>query len=193
MMVLDKKDRKIALVVVDVQKKFLGNGETEIRKNTAAHLGTINEAISLFEKAAVPVIYIKYDDPCECVVYDGKDGDDYVDGLLVASNAIEVHKHHMNSFRESKLADIVKETGCDNILVCGLVSQYCVIATYYGAYDYDLTSYMLKNGTIAISEEQSEMCEKICKIYSIEDIKENLKNRAAVPKPAEKKRCCCGS
>ena len=187
MFIPEKKDRRIALVVVDVQRKFMGNGRTKIRELTEKHLDTINFAIESFREADRPVIFVEFDGKGECVVYDADDGDDYVEGLSVSPDDIVVHKKHMNSFKESKLAEVVKGCGCDSILIEGLVAHLCVMATYYGAFDHDITPYMMKDGIIGSDEEKETHCEAIIKLFSRDDVRDNLAN-LSIPVPPEIKR-----
>jgi len=187
MMVPEKKDRKIALVIVDVQRKFMGNGRTKIRELTEKHMDTINFAIESFREADRPVIFVEYDGKGECVVYDADDGDEYVQGLSISPKDIVVHKKHMNSFNDSRLAEVVKGCGCDCILIAGLVAQLCVMATYFGAYDHGITSFMLKDGIIGSDEEKESHCEAIIKLFDRDDVSENLAN-IRLPVPPEVKR-----
>ncbi|MDR1405466.1 MAG: cysteine hydrolase [Candidatus Methanoplasma sp.] len=176
MTVPDKKDRKIALVIVDVQRKFMGNGRTKIRELTESHLNTINFAIESFREADRPVIFVKFDGNEECVVYDADDGDEYVQGLSVSPKDIAVRKRYMNSFKDSRLAEVVRQFGCDCVLIAGLVAQYCVMATYFGAFDHGITPYIMKGGIIGTDEEQEFHCESVVKLFDRDDVSENLSN-----------------
>ena len=191
MIVPEKKDRKIALVVVDVQRKFMGNGYTKIRELTEKHLGTINFAIESFREADRPVIFVEFDGKGECVVYDADDGDDYVQGLSFSAMDIVVHKNNMNSFKDSRLAEVVKGCGCDCILITGLVAQFCVMATYYGAFDYSITPFMLKDGIIGTDEEKEIHCESIIKLFDRKDVSDNLANLSIHVPPEIKRRSDC--
>ena len=184
----EKKEWKIALVVVDVQRKFMGNGHTKIRDLTEKHLDTINFAIESFREAGRPVIFVEFDGKGECVVYDAEDGDEYVQGLSISPKDIVVHKRHMNSFKDSRLAEVVKGCGCDSILIAGLVAQYCVMATYFGAFDHCITPFMLKDGIIGTDEEKESHCEAIIKLFDRDDISDNLANVTHKVPPEIKRR-----
>jgi len=184
----DKKESKIALVVVDVQRKFMGNGRTKIRELTEKHLDTINFAIESFREAGRPVIFVEFDGKGECVVYDADDGDEYVQGLSVSPKDIVVHKRHMNSFKDSCLAEVVKGCGCDCILVTGLVAQYCVMATYFGAFDHCITPYMMKDGIIGTDEDKESHCEAIIKLFDRKDVSDNLASTSLQVPPEIKRR-----
>ncbi len=170
----EKKERKIALVVIDVQRKFTGGSISE--KGNVNIIETINKAVKMFNDNNRPVIFVHYDGPCECSVYDKDDGDEYLSGIELDPRIATVHKKHMNSFTGTKLADVVKECGCDSILLCGMVTQFCVIGTYYGAFDYDISSYLLIGGTIATDPMYDEAAHILCKTFDMNEIEENLTN-----------------
>ncbi len=170
----EKKDRKIALVVIDVQRKFTG-GSIYINENSTA-IDTINKTVKMFNNNDRPVIFVHYDGPCECSAYDKDDGDEYLHGIELDKKSITVHKKHMNSFTGTKLADVVKECGCDSVLLCGMVTQFCVIGTYYGAFDHSLSSYLLVGGTISTDPKYDEAAYTLCKTFDMHDVNENIFN-----------------
>jgi nicotinamidase-related amidase len=176
----EKKDTEIALVVIDMQRKFMPDECTELIADTQKRLGTINEAIKLFRDAGRPVIFVKYDGPPNCVYYPYDDGDEFVKGLDFRPGDTVVHKDDMNSFKQTELADTVRTVGCESVLLTGLVAQYCVISSYYGAYDFDIVSYLLKGGVISNDEKNVDAVEILCKSFTLDDVKENIDNLRSV-------------
>jgi len=172
MVLPEKKDRKIAFVIIDVQRKFTGGPIAE--KGNFDAIDVINKTASMFHDHNRPVIFVYYDGPCECSAYDKDDGDEYLHGIRSDSRDIIVHKDRMNSFVGSKLADVVKECGCDSILLAGMVTQFCVIGTYYGAFEYGLSPYLLKGGTIATDDKYDEAAYVLCKTFTMEEVEGNL-------------------
>lgn len=170
----EKKDRKIALVVIDVQRKFTGGSIPE--KGNLAAIDTINKTVRMFNDSDRPVIFVHYDGPCECSAYDKDDGDEYLHDIESDPKNIIVHKKHMNSFTGTKLADVVKKCGCDSVLLCGMVTQFCVIGTYYGAFDHNISSYLLIGGTIATDPMYDEAAYTLCKTFDMNDVNENIFN-----------------
>ncbi|MCL2032000.1 MAG: cysteine hydrolase [Methanomassiliicoccaceae archaeon] len=182
----EKKDRKVALVVVDVQRKFTGGTISE--DSCKECVETINNAAAMFRENGRPVIFIYYDGPCHCSSYSKDDGDEYLHGIISDPRDIIVHKEHMNSFQKTKLADAVKECGCDSILLAGMVTQYCVMGTYYGAFEHSISPYMLVGGTIATANKYNEAAYLICKTFTLDDVKENL---ITAKVPESTKMCGC--
>jgi len=174
MKVVDKNERKLALVIVDVQKKFLIGGDDQTPISAKAHYPLMNKAIELFREAGRPVIWILFMGPThQHGITD--DPFDLLDGFEIKEGDFKVEKYHMNSFCNTTLADVIHENGCDAAVFMGMYAQHCVMATYWGAFDKDVAPYMLKGGLISNKE---EMCDKVCdlcKAYTIEEIEENLK------------------
>ena len=164
---------RFALVVIDVQKKFSESTEG-LREGTPGMIRTVNDAIGLFHFTGNPIIYAKYTGP----MYDGhptcEGGDDFTDGLIPPeANDRIVCKDHMNAFSESDLEDVLKEEGCDSVLLAGMVSQCCVIATYFGAFDRGFSSYILEGGTAATDPDNVEAVERICRTLTVDDLGRN--------------------
>ena len=80
----------------------------------------------------------------------------------------------MNSFRNPELAETLDRLGCDHILIAGMVAHYCVLATYFGAFDRGLSPYMLEGGLMATEERNVGMVEKLCKTLSLAEMAENV-------------------
>ena len=133
------------------------------------------------------MIFIEFDGNDGFHIYEGEDGDEYVSGLSVSPKDIVVHKRHMNSFKDSRLAEVVAGCGCDSILIVGMVAQLCVMATYFGAFDCGITPFMMKGGIIGTDEEKELHCEAVVKLFDREDVSDNLAN-VSLPVPPEIKR-----
>ncbi|NLL95001.1 MAG: cysteine hydrolase [Thermoplasmatales archaeon] len=169
----DFKDRKLALVLVDIQNKFAYQTEG-LLNGMSSRLGKVNEAIDLFRETGNPVIFVFFDGDGHCTMKRVENPDELFGGLTMKDGDLKVNKTQMNSFRDSDLAKVIKECGCDGIVIAGLVAQYCVIATYFGAFDHDICPYMLKGGIAATDENNVTHVEAICKTVTVDEIKENV-------------------
>lgn len=77
--VLEYRDRRFDLVIVDVQRKFIADNEGP-RDSVTRRIGRINDAVSLFREAGRPIVYVCFDgsrDGSAC-----PEEDMLVDGLL---------------------------------------------------------------------------------------------------------------
>ena len=131
---VDITDRRFALVLVDIQSMFTdetpGLGESIVTR-----IGTINDAVEGFRRSGLPVVYIRY----EGLDHSGQEIDPertgFIDGLLQPEAGEHIiGKIEMDAFLGTDLEDILKDKGCDSVLICGMVAQYCVLATYFGAF-----------------------------------------------------------
>ncbi len=165
-------DRKVALVLIDIQNKFAKSTEN-IESSLSSRLDYINEVSDEFRRTGNPVIRVLFDGES----YHGEgieNPDEPVEGLKLADTDIVIHKAYMNSFRESDLERTVKDLGCTGIVLAGMVAHYCVIATYYAAFDHGIVSYILKGGIASNDEETVACVERITKAVDLEDIRKNI-------------------
>jgi len=167
------EERRLALVVVDIQKKFLAQSPGLV-DSIRSRLDGINRAIDLFRSTGNPVIFLFYEGDGHCLAEASEDPDGLIDGLSMEENDLRVSKTWMNSFRDSELGDRIRELGCDGIVLVGLVAQYCVLATYYGAFDNGLCPYIMRGGIAAEDEAYVERVEGICKTVTLDDIRRNV-------------------
>ena len=132
----------IALLIIDVQKAYIGHRKGE--KEYEDTFEYINETAALFREAGKPVIIVRD--------VEGGDGDDYknVAELVVNGSDMEVLKTYSNSFWKTNLEEILKEKKVDFVVLCGSAAEYCVLATYNGAIERDFGAAMLQNGILAI-------------------------------------------
>ena len=170
---LDPINKNLALVIVDMQKKFVLKHDDKERQHDMP-VAAMNTLAKMFRSAGRPVILVRFIGGDDHTGYVGDDGDDFIPELEVEETDIIVDKHHMNCFRETDLASSVKNRGCDGILLAGTVTQYCVISTYYGAFDHDLIPYLSIEACISTKDSFNAAASELCKDLSIEDVRRYL-------------------
>lgn len=171
------RERKVALVLIDLQNKFAKSSE-EMERALAKRMGLINEVSAEFRKSGNPVIAVFYDGEAYCSA-GIENPDDPVEGLVLSESDIVVHKTHANSFRDSGLEEAVKGAGCSGVVLAGLISHCCVLSTYFAAYDHDLVPYILRGGTAAAEEDKISGVESLVKTVDLDDIRSNVNFRAS--------------
>ena len=166
-------DKKPALLVIDVQNKF-----TEItdglKRSMLGKMETVNGAIDLFRERNRPVVYMLFD------------GMGHLDREIEEPDSLipeirkpldgenQVHKTVMNSFHNTDLESVLKNMDCDSIVIVGLVAHLCVAATYYSAYDHDISPFILKGGIAATDEPNVEHVEAILNHVTMDDLLREL-------------------
>lgn len=119
-----------ALVVIDCQNKFVSD-RPDIDEAVRRTVLAVNRLLYAFRAAGRPVIFIEKEGEPYGMVYKGDDGDALFPGLIRRPGETTVHKKHMNSFLESTLEEEIVRSGSDCIILCGTVTQFCVMSTYF--------------------------------------------------------------
>ena len=138
----EKKSEPIkpALVVIDVQKAFIQMVE---EREKAIAFSMINEYISMFRKNGFPVIFVLHSSEAYGLV-PGIPEYEFVDEIPIQDSDIRVIKTYPNAFTKTELDKVLKENGINTLFLCGLSSVGCVLATWFGAKDYDYKAFLLK-------------------------------------------------
>ena len=171
---VDKNDRKLALVIVDVQKKFIVNAKDSTLESARTHTPVMNKVIDMFREAGRPVIWVLYDS-FTCLPGVTNDTMELLDGFEIKDTDKIVKKYHMNSFNNTNLSDIIHHCDCDAALLMGMFAQYCVMATYWGAFDKDVSPYMMEDCLISTDDKFCDLAMQLCKCYTMEELESNLK------------------
>ncbi|MCP4538487.1 MAG: isochorismatase family protein [Chloroflexi bacterium] len=153
---------KLALLVIDVQKEFFKFSPTMAQSLNDA-IDYINAAIAIFREKELPVISVQHIDKEDGLV-PGTEGFDLPDELNILPSDLHIHKTYGNSFNQTPLADELQALGIDTVIVTGFCAEYCVLSTYRGAEDLDLTPIILR-GSLA-----SGVLENIKFVESVNDV-----------------------
>jgi nicotinamidase-related amidase len=153
---------KPALLVIDIQKAFFGTNPVTTQSLESA-IEYVNAAIALFREKRLPVISVQDVDEEENVV-PGVEGFELPDSLNILDSDIHIHKTYGNAFNKTPLADELRALGVDTVIITGYCAEYCVLSTYRGAKDLDLTPILLR-GSLA-----SDIPENIRFVESINDV-----------------------
>jgi nicotinamidase/pyrazinamidase len=142
--------RKKALIVVDIQNDFCPGGSLAIKQGDRI-IKPINELISAFEKARLPILFTRDWHPVDhcsfkarggpwpphCVM--GTYGARFHPSLKVPPKAIVINKgtkrnsDAYSGFQGTELAGRLRALGARELLVCGLATDYCVKNTVLDA------------------------------------------------------------
>jgi len=153
---------KPALLVIDVQKAFFKIDPITTQSLEKA-IEYINAAIALFREKHLPVICVQHMDK-ETSLVPGEDGFELPDSLNILASDLHIHKTYENSFNKTPLVDELHKLGVDTVVITGFCAEYCVLSTFRGARDLDLTPILLR-GSLA-----SSVPENINFVESISDI-----------------------
>ena len=165
--------KSVALVIIDMQERFRGSYE-DIDKEWNGPVSVINRMSDRFRELGRPVILLRMEGACAGHPWDGPRTDVFVDELHTADSDIVITKPHMSGFRDTDLAERLRELGCDAIVICGTLTNMCVMNTYFSAYDHDFLPYLLRNGTICNDYEINKAAEKVCSTVTFDHVSEYI-------------------
>jgi nicotinamidase-related amidase len=163
---------KPVLLVVDVQKAFFQIDPTTAQSLDKA-IEYINAAIALFRDRQLPVICVQHMAPEDKLV-PGEVGFELPDRLHILNSDVHIHKTYGNAFNKTPLADELRQLGVDTVIITGFCAEYCVLATYRGAEDLDLTPIILRGSLASNSLEHIRFVESISDIMSYGALKKVL-------------------
>ncbi|MBN1317774.1 MAG: isochorismatase family protein [Anaerolineales bacterium] len=163
---------KLALLVVDVQKDFFNNSPTTTRSLDDA-IEYINGAIELFRAKDLPVICIQHVDE-EDNLTPGDEGFEIPEELNILPTDLRIHKKYGNAFNKTSLHDELVKQGVDTVIVTGYCAEYCVLSTYRGALDLDLTPILFRGSLASDKPENIKFVESISNIITYGVLKKML-------------------
>lgn len=150
---------KPALLVIDVQKRYFKfSPQTAQSLNEAVEY--INEAIKLFREKKLPVISVQHVS-AEGGCVPGAPDFDLPEALAVLPSDMHIHKTYGNSFTRTPLKAELDKLGVDTVILTGFCAEYCVLSTYRGAQDQDLTPVILRGALASGVPENIRFVESI--------------------------------
>ena len=163
---------KPALLVIDVQNEFFkSSAQTAQSLNNAIEY--INAAIALFRAKNLPIFCVQHIDEADKLV-PGEEGFDSPEGLQILPSDVHIHKTYGNAFNKTALQSKLKELDVDTVILSGYCAEFCVLSTYRGAKDLDLTPILLRGALASDHPENIKFVENISDIISYGALKKVL-------------------
>ena len=127
---------KRALIVIDIQNDYFPGGKWTLSNMDAA---TDNAArvIAAARTAGDLVVHVRHEFPTADAPFftPGSEGAKIHEKVLPAQGEAVVLKHHVNSFRETDLEDILDRNGIEDVVITGAMSHMCIDAATRAASD----------------------------------------------------------
>ena len=163
---------KPALLVIDIQKAFFSQ-TPEAGPSLRQAIPVVNGAISLFREKTLPVICIQHINPLTGVTPE-TEGFAIPDDLAITSTDMHIHKRYGNAFNKTDLEQVLREQGVDTLILTGYCAEFCVLSTYRGALDRDLTPVLLKGGLASRNPGNIPFVENISELITLGTLKQLL-------------------
>ncbi|UCD25999.1 MAG: isochorismatase family protein [Candidatus Bathyarchaeota archaeon] len=155
---------RLALLVIDVQNKFF-NLNQACSDSLKSAIEYINAAIDLFREKNLPIVVIQHKSEEEGLA-PGKSAFNVPESVKLEPKDIRIVKTYGNSFTKTGLAEKLRELEVNTVIVTGFCAEYCVLSTYRGAQDFDLTPIILKGSLASDNAEHIKFVEEITEIIS---------------------------
>ncbi len=127
---------KRALVLIDVQNDYFPGGKWPL---TGIESATDNAAklLATARAAGDLVVHVRHEFPTAEAPFfaPGTEGSKIHPKVRSLASEPVVLKHHVNSFRETDLKDILDRHGVEEVVICGAMSHMCVDAGARAASD----------------------------------------------------------
>ncbi len=146
---------KLALMIIDLQKAFY-NGPSQQSMDDAVEY--INAVLPWFREKGLPILWVQDADESDGVV-PGAEGFEFIDTLNPEPGEHRITKHYGNSFNKTDCHSILLNEDVDTVLITGYCAEYCVLSTYRGALDLDLTPVILRNAIASGNLDHLKMVE----------------------------------
>lgn len=155
---------KAALFVIDMQKKFFGLDPTMTQslKNAIRY---INAAIELFREKDLPVICVQHIDE-KSALTPGAEGFEVPEELAILPTDLHIHKTYGNAFNKTSLREELSKLGVDTVIITGFCAEHCVLSTYRGARDLELTPIILCGALASDNLDNIKFVENISELIS---------------------------
>jgi len=161
-------DARSALAIVDMQEFFFRKPER--RKNLKSVIRNINRLIDYFEAQQLPVVHV-----ITCYKADGSDWDlkmkiigepeliedtpetAILPGINVSPAHLVLKKTRYSAFFKTNFASLLKANNIQRLMVVGGYTHYCVNATIFDAYAYDIVPGIVTDAVISHLPDEAAM------------------------------------
>jgi nicotinamidase-related amidase len=125
-----------ALVIVDIQNDYFPGGAFPLVEPEQA-AGRARLLLDAFRAAGEPVVHVQHvwDEPDAPFMRPGTPGVEISDTVAPLSGEPVIRKEHPNAFLATELERTLRDTGADELVVCGMMTSMCVDATVRAAAD----------------------------------------------------------
>jgi nicotinamidase-related amidase len=191
--------KNTALVVIDMQRRFVDKGAPIECVGARELVPGINELTNRCRELGIPVIFVKANrrpdlsdwgltadfaptstDP-EMEPVDGRKGAEFCSGLDVRESDYIVHKIRYSALipGSSTLEPLLRGLGKDSIIICGVATDVCVGATTIDAMMLGFKVFFVGDLTATMSEERRKLALEVynrqfAKVVTFDEVMKEL-------------------
>lgn len=127
---------RTALLIIDVQNDYFPGGKNELIGAIEAS-NQIKKILTFFRRNDLPVIHVRHISNRSGATFflPETNGSLIFDNVRPINNETTIIKHYPNSFKDTKLDEILKTLNIKQLIVTGMMTHMCVDSTIRAAYD----------------------------------------------------------
>ncbi|PKO05781.1 MAG: isochorismatase [Chloroflexi bacterium HGW-Chloroflexi-3] len=148
---------KKALLILDPQNDFFGEDNPNL-STFQATVPVINAAIAIFRDQHWPVIFIQHTSTRKP---EGSENWKIHQQFNHQSDDICLNKTHYSAFWKTDLETTLKEKQVDSVILCGYMSEYCVLSTLRAALERGFTAVILESSIASLDDVLTQFTLKI--------------------------------
>jgi biuret amidohydrolase len=169
--------KKRALLVIDMQNDFYGDGAPLQCEGATSTLPVINEALKIARAKGIPIFHIYQEHRADmsdfgqelerskphCVA--GTFGVKFIEGLDIREGDYFILKKRFSSFFQTDLDMMLRGLGVEELIIGGIATDGCVRATAVDAHQLGYFFKLLSGGTAgAIRESHEDSVRYLCRL-----------------------------
>lgn len=139
---------KPALLIIDMQEVYY-KINPQMQQEMMSAIYEINALADSFRTKNLPV-YVIYHREDSMNITPGEEGFEMHPFLNIKETDMKIIKTHSSAFIDTTLDSKLKEKGVDTIIMTGLSTEYCVLATYHGAAHYHFQPILYAPGLASV-------------------------------------------
>ncbi|HOO51790.1 MAG TPA: cysteine hydrolase family protein, partial [Alphaproteobacteria bacterium] len=127
---------KTALILVDIQNDYFPGGSMELVGMREAG-SKARELLTFFRENQWPILHIQHIATREGATFflPDTEGANIHEWVKPLPTETVIRKHHINSFRETRLLDELRRALIEKVVICGAMSHMCIDAATRAAAD----------------------------------------------------------
>ncbi|MDM5155298.1 cysteine hydrolase family protein [Bacillus sp. DX1.1] len=143
---------KKALIVIDVQEGMYTVGVPVHHGKEL--LEKLSDVIDQCRSHNIPVIYVQHNGPKGHPLEKGESGWHIHSKIAPVSNEVIVEKETPDSFYETNLREVLQKEEIEQLIICGLQTEYCVDTTVRRAFSEGYKTTLIRDAHSTFDSEQ---------------------------------------
>jgi nicotinamidase-related amidase len=141
-----------ALIVIDVQNGLAGN-PAQPPHGGDAFLARLNSLVQRARAADVPVVFVQHNGGAGHPLEKPNPGWEIHPGTGFQAGDPVIEKHHCDAFQETGLQDLLASLGASDLVLAGMMTEYCVDTTCRRAFSQGYQVTLVSDGHSTFSRD----------------------------------------